>query len=110
MLPQEKPGGFPIAPWTPSVTKRIEKNGLSDRTLDAFGYQTKRKQMGFPIAPWTPSVYQTDRKQTNFPIALDLRLYQQTGDTEEKLGGIVGNHDGPVDSTAGGKEQAAADH
>ena len=37
-------------------------------------------------------------------------LSDQAGNAEQQLGGIIQNHDHPVDSPVGGKQETAADH
>ena len=41
---------------------------------------------------------------------MHINKLQKAGEAEKELGGIVGDHDEPVDRTAGGEEEAGEDH
>ena len=41
---------------------------------------------------------------------LHINKLQKAGEAEKELGGVVGDHDGPVDGAAGGEEEAGENH
>ncbi len=41
---------------------------------------------------------------------MHINKLQKAGETEKELGGVVGDHDDPVDGAAGSEEEAGKDH